>query len=119
MGEALDRVSILRLKAERIKDPEKRGELEDALVRSYDDVYFPPASKVLAMYEDLYRVNGELWDVEDGIREALTDATDWTRMSPFIELAVQVPRLNDMRSKIKQQINKFVGDIGEVKSYGG
>jgi hypothetical protein len=71
------------------------------------------------MYEDLYRVNSLLWNVEDGIRDALIDATDWTRMGPFIELAMQVPKLNDERSKIKQQINTLVGDIGEVKSYGG
>jgi hypothetical protein len=118
LGEALDRVSILRLKAEKIDTHELQGILH-TVAQAYEEVQFPPVPEVEALYNELYRVNSELWNVEDGIRDALIDATDWTRMGPFIELAMQVPKLNDERSKIKQQINTLVGDIGEVKSYGG
>lgn len=69
------------------------------------------------MFTDLYRVNQELWDVEDKIRimerESRFD-------KDFVELARSVYKLNDRRAEIKRNINKFSkSSLFEEKSYEG
>lgn len=115
-GEALDRRSILRLKAERIHDSQKkrnvRLELEivtalcDALTLSADDVH---------LIEKLDHINTALWDVEDELRshERRGDFNE-----SFIALARSVYHLNDERAKIKRAINlSLESPLIEEKSY--
>jgi hypothetical protein len=116
-GELLDRVTILRIKAERMTDPVKlanvRLELE-LLERTWAAT--PRASVDLAAdIGALQAVNERLWDIEDGIREK-ERAQDFG--PGFVELARSVYFENDERAAIKKRINTKLGSrIVEEKSY--
>ena len=119
-GELLDKISILKIKSERIKDPEKlknvNEELE-TLLRSGRRLreMFEGAVNIEGFLKDLVKVNEILWDVEDALRQAerenkFDDA--------FVNNARLVYKTNDKRSEIKKQINTFTGSfITEEKSY--
>ena len=116
-GELLDKITILRIKSERITDPAKlenvRHELallEQTWVRAV-----PAAAQFAAEEHALTTVNTRLWDIEDRIREHEAgrrfDAS-------FIELARAVYVTNDERAAIKKRINLALGSkIVEEKSY--
>jgi hypothetical protein len=112
VGEVLDKISILEIKSERIGDPVKvanvRRELE-GLVQAAKGFRVPE------LEARLKEVNGELWDVEDALRQA-EDEQDFGE--EFISLARSVYRLNDFRAELKRQINAATGSIlVEEKSY--
>lgn len=115
-GEALDKISILEIKAERINDPDKlvhvRFEL-DHLRQCWQDAC---GGRDIAEFRKLLKsVNEALWDIEDRIR-AKEKAGEFDES--FIELARQVYLTNDQRSQIKRQINEAFGsDIVEQKEY--
>lgn len=116
-GELVDKVTILRIKAERIADPEKlrhvRRELEalEAARERLDD-----GSEALArLTAELKEVNEALWEVEDALRE-LERAGDFGPR--FVELARSVYHRNDRRAALKRQVNELLGsEIVEEKSY--
>jgi hypothetical protein len=116
VGELMDKITILEIKSERIKNPRQ---LENIL-RELDALRAVQLRGVeRAMLDklsaELKRVNAKLWDVEDAIRdcEARSDFGQ-----PFIELARMVYRLNDERSRVKKAINLASGSrIIEEKSY--
>jgi hypothetical protein len=116
-GELLDKVTILRIKAERMTDPAKlsnvRLELE-LLERTWAAT--PHASVDLAAdIGALQAVNERLWDIEDDIREQ-ERAQDFGPR--FVELARSVYFENDERAAIKKRINTRLGSrIIEEKSY--
>lgn len=115
-GELLDRLSILRLKAERIRAPEippsVRREL-DALDDVRQRLAWPEGAALLA--EELQDVNAALWDVEDALRRHESRSDFGPR---FIELARSVYRLNDRRAALKRRVNELCrSELGEVKSY--
>lgn len=113
VGELLDKISILRIKRRRIKDPAKLTHVErelDQLTR---------AATILGAYEELVaqlqKVNEELWEVEDAIRVKERGQQFDAR---FIELARSVYRTNDRRFAIKDAINRrYHSGIVEEKSY--
>jgi hypothetical protein len=115
-GELLDKITILRIKAARIEDPNKlvnvRHELT-LLERTWHDAF--GASALQTEEAELERVNGALWDIEDRIRDhEARRAFD----AEFIELARAVYRNNDERAAIKRRINiKLNSPIVEEKSY--
>lgn len=116
-GEFLDKISILRIKAERIDDAARvanvRRELEalDAeLARLGLD-----GELVGGFLEELEAVNGELWEIEDSIRacEARRDFGE-----EFVRLARAVYRTNDERARIKRRASEATGsELVEEKSY--
>lgn len=117
VGELLDKISILRIKTERIDDPAKvanvRRELEalDAEVAAMD----VDRDLVEGFLAELEAINGELWVIEDDIRacEARQDFGE-----EFIRLARAVYRTNDVRAKIKKRANEATGsELTEEKSY--
>ena len=116
-GELLDKITILRIKALRITDPDKlanvRTELE--LLEETWRASVPDPAALAGDEQALERVNGELWDIEDKIREReLAQQFD----SRFIELARAVYVTNDERAAIKKRINIALGSrIVEEKSY--
>jgi hypothetical protein len=116
-GELLDKITILRIKAARMTDAEKlanvRRELE-RLERTWRDSIGTPA--MLAEHESaLERVNAQLWDIEDRIRDK-ESAQNFDR--EFIELARAVYISNDERAAIKRRINLALGStLVEEKSY--
>jgi len=123
-GELLDKITILRIKAARISDPDKLRNIEielDLLTAIWRDsgcaVQTDPqvASALAADERALAAVNEKLWDIEDRIREReRADRFD----REFIELARAVYLSNDERAAIKKRINVRLGSrIVEEKSY--
>jgi hypothetical protein len=116
-GELLDKITILRIKSARMSDPAKlvnvRTELE-LLERTWRDAV-PDAATVAADEAALMRINSELWDIEDRIRDKeLAQQFD----ADFVALARAVYVTNDERAAAKKRINVALGSrIVEEKSY--
>jgi hypothetical protein len=117
VGELLDKITILEIKSERIKNPDQIENIVRELgalraVRLGDGIDQAMLQRLAA---ELKRVNAKLWDVEDAIREC--DARgDFGEK--FIELARAVYRLNDERARLKQAINRASGSrLVEEKAY--
>jgi len=118
-GELLDKISILRIKTERIDDAAKvanvRRELE--LLDPECDQLGASADQMDDWFARLAEVNGQLWEIEDRIRECEA-AGDFGK--EFIRLARAVYQTNDERARIKKEINLATGsDVVEEKSYKG
>ena len=116
-GELIDKITILQIKAEQIRDPGKltniRNEL--ALLVTTRDQSLPASTELDRLSDALRSVNQELWQIEDAIRDC-ERASDFG--AHFIELARSVYRRNDERAKLKRQINDLFGSaIIEEKSY--
>jgi len=116
-GELLDKITILRIKAERISDAAKRANVSlelQLLERTWRDSGC--ALPALAADERaLHEVNARLWDIEDRIRDK--EAAQRFDQQ-FIELARAVYIENDARAAIKKRINVALGSrIVEEKSY--
>ena len=116
-GEVLDKITILEIKAERIADPEKvknvRLEL-DELSANWDQVV-QDQTAISNLRSQLKAVNGELWVIEDDIRDQEA-AQDFG--PKFIELARAVYVTNDKRAAIKKEVNLALGSrFVEEKSY--
>ncbi|HEV7491056.1 MAG TPA: DUF6165 family protein [Rhodanobacteraceae bacterium] len=116
-GELIDKIAILEIKSERIRDTAKlvnvRGEL-DLLNETW---YADPASRIdiVAERTALRAVNEALWDIEDDIRRK-EKAKEFD--AEFIELARAVYIRNDERAAIKRAINMKLGStLIEEKSY--
>jgi hypothetical protein len=117
VGELLDKLTILRIKVERIRDPDKavnvRRELE-ALEETWAGSEFADHDLTTEL-EQLRRVNETLWDIEDQIRlkESRLEFDQ-----EFIELARSVYLTNDERAAVTRAINVKVGsDLVGEKSY--
>lgn len=116
-GEVLDKITILEIKSERIKDDAKvrnvRLEL-DELTTTWNEAV-PDQSAIADLRDQLKSVNEQLWEIEDDIRdqEAAQDFGD-----RFIELARAVYVTNDKRAAIKKDVNLALGSrFVEEKSY--
>jgi hypothetical protein len=117
VGELIDKITILRIKRERIRGASAQANIG----RELDGLLQIRARAPLAMAEvavleeELFQVNGKLWDVEDELR-ALEQNGNFGRR--FVELARSVYKLNDRRSLLKRRINTVTGSaIVEEKSY--
>ena len=116
-GELLDKLSILRIKLDRIKDPAKRinVEHEERVLAAVPTKHLPEAPTLDALENELRRINEALWQIEDDIR-ACEAAKDFGPR--FIELARSVYKQNDRRALVKKKINTYCGStIVEEKSY--
>ena len=116
-GELLDKITILRIKAARIEDAGKLGNVrrELALLEQYWSQAVAAPNELAADEAALGRVNAELWDIEDRIRE---HEAQRRFDAGFIELARAVYLRNDERAAIKQRINlKLNSVLVEEKSY--
>jgi hypothetical protein len=116
-GELLDKITILRIKAARITDPAKLGNVRlelQLLEKTWHDTGFA-ATSVAADERALHEVNERLWDIEDRIRDKEAHQS-FDR--DFIELARAVYLYNDERAAIKKRVNVALGSrIVEEKSY--
>jgi hypothetical protein len=118
VGELFDKMTILRIKADRLSDPAKLANVRRELAELETVAAGVPASPELdALVARLQAVNDGLWDVEDGKRaherEGRFDAG-------FIALARRVYVENDLRAAIKREINLLTGStLVEEKSHGG
>ena len=117
VGERLDKISILEIKKEKIKDSEKLKFINDEYNVLKDQLIKNVKSdqKLDELFKSLKEINSKLWIIEDNKRmcEKNSDFTD-----NFIKLSRDVHFLNDDRAKIKLQINNYSGSkIKEIKEY--
>jgi hypothetical protein len=116
-GELLDKITILRIKSQRIADAAKLANvrLELELLQGTWATLGAATGAVAADEQALQAVNDELWDIEDRIRDKEA-ARSFDQ--DFIELARAVYHRNDERAAIKKRINVALGSrIVEEKSY--
>ncbi len=116
-GELVDKITILRVKAERIGDAAKEANVrkELALLEALAARELPASEEIERLTADLAAVNGALWDIEDDKRACERDKDFGER---FVQLARSVYIENDRRAAIKRAINEAAGsDIVEEKSY--
>jgi len=116
-GELIDKLTILRLKSEKIADPGKLANVrhEQAVLLQTADAHLPPSDRLSELWDDLYEINARLWVIEDDIRDC-ERAGDFG--PAFVELARAVYRVNDERAAVKKAINLHLGSaIVEEKSY--
>lgn len=116
-GEVLDKITILEIKSERIKDEAKlknvRLEL-DELTETWNEAV-QDQSAIADLRKQLKAVNEELWVIEDDIRDQEAAQDFGPR---FIELARAVYVTNDKRAAIKKEVNLALGSrFVEEKSY--
>jgi len=113
-GEIIDKLTILQIKLERIKDEQKLMNIR----KEYDELQKRADSIIRRdnpLYKALYEVNCELWDIEDHIRD-LERLKDFGR--DFVETARSVYFKNDRRAEIKKEINIVTSSgLTEEKSY--
>lgn len=116
-GELIDKITILEIKSERIRDPAKVANVRLELDLLNETWYADAASRIDIADERaaLRAVNEALWDIEDEIRlKEKAKAFD----SAFVELARAVYIRNDERAAIKREINLKLGStLVEEKSY--
>lgn len=117
IGEFFDKVTILEIKNERIKDTAKLSNINKELSALNALLAALPFSRedVAAEVSELKQINESLWEIEDDIRDQESKKQFDDK---FVELARAVYITNDKRSDVKRQINLKLGsDFVEEKSY--
>ena len=117
IGELLDKISILEIKQEKIKDPEKLKFISDehSILKEQFDKNVKSDQVLDNLFQSLKDINSKLWVIEDDKRKCEKDK-DFTEK--FIKLSRDVHFLNDDRAKIKLKINNHTGSkIKEIKEY--
>ena len=116
-GELLDKISILEIKLEKIKNKANQEEInkEYKILKKAQNSSIEVTEKLKTLFKKIKEVNQNLWDIEDKLRFCEKNK-DFGKN--FIELARGVYFNNDKRSKIKSEINKILmSNIKEVKEY--
>ena len=117
VGELLDKISILEIKQEKIKDPEKLKFIneEHSILKDQLNKNVKSDQKLHELFESLKQINAKLWVIEDDKRQCEKDKNFNEK---FIKLSRDVHFLNDDRAKIKLEINNHTGSkIKEIKEY--
>ena len=117
VGELLDKISILEIKQEKIKDPEKLKFINDEhnILKDQLDNNVKSNEKLNILFQSLKDINAKLWVIEDDKRQYEKEK-DFTEK--FIKVSRDVHFLNDDRAKIKLEINNLTGSkIKEIKEY--
>ena len=116
-GELIDKITILEIKKKQIKNVEKLKEVEKELLTLNDtfEKAISDKSKIQILIDNLKTINLKLWDIENEKRLAEKN-NDFGEK--FIQLARNVYKTNDERSRLKLEINNILGsNIKEVKSH--
>ena len=117
IGELFDKISILEIKQEKIKDPEKLKFIvnEHSILKEQLDKNVKSDEKLNNLFKSLKEINSKLWSIEDDKRQCEKDKIFKEK---FIKLSRDVHFLNDDRAKIKLEINNHTGSkIKEIKEY--
>ena len=117
VGELLDKISILEIKKEKIKDPDKLKFINDEynILSEQFKKNIKPDNKLNKLFNSLKDINTKLWLIEDEKRlyEKNSDFSD-----KFIKVSRDIHFFNDDRAKIKLEINNYTGSkIKEIKEY--
>ena len=116
-GELLDKITILEIKKEKIKDGQKLMDISKELssLTKTSDEKIPDKSEINNLIIKLKQINLKLWDIEENKRLAEKNQKFDEK---FIKLSRDVYKTNDERAKIKLKINEILGsNIKEVKSH--
>ena len=116
-GELLDKISILEIKLNKIKDHVLLNEVkkEYKILNETKNKNISFSEKIDILYKNLKETNKKLWEIENKVRlcEKNSDFKE-----KFIQISRDIYFANDRRSKIKLEINKILGsNIKEVKQY--
>ena len=117
IGELLDKITILEIKQEKIKDPEKLKFIsnEHSILKDQLNTNIKTDDKLNKLFQSLKDINSKLWVIEDNKRQCEKDKDFGEK---FIKLSRDVHFLNDDRAKIKLEINNYTGSlIKEIKEY--
>ena len=117
IGELLDKISILEIKQEKIKDPVKlkfisdeHSVLKEQLVKNVKS-----DAKLDNLFQSLKDINSKLWVIEDDKRLCEKNSDFGEK---FVKLSRDVHLLNDNRARLKSEINNYTGSkIKEIKEY--
>ena len=119
VGELLDKISILEIKQEKIKNPESLEFIKDEynILKAELDKNVKNDEKLKNLFNSLKEINSKLWIIEDDKRMCEKNKDFGEK---FIKLSRDVHFLNDDRAKIKLEINNHTGSkIKEIKEYTG
>ena len=117
VGELMDKISILEIKKEKIKDSEKLKFINDEyeVLKNELEKNIKIDEKLAKFFTALKNVNSKLWIIEDDKRKCEKDSDFGEN---FIRLSRDVHFFNDTRAKIKLDINNHTGSkIKEIKEY--
>ena len=117
VGELLDKISVLEIKKEKIKDPEKLKFINDEynILNEQLKNNVKSDEKLDNLFKSLKEINSKLWVIEDEKRLCEKNSDFGEK---FIKLSRDVHFLNDDRAKIKLEINKHTkSKIKEIKEY--
>ena len=117
VGELLDKISILEIKKEKIKDPSKLNFIHDEynVLKEQLNINIKSDEKLKKLFQSLKEINTKLWVIEDDKRACEKNSEFGEK---FIKLSRDVHFLNDDRAKIKLEINDLTGSkIKEIKEY--
>ena len=116
-GELLDKLSILEIKLDKIKNQNRQQEIskEYKILQKTKEMNIESTQEINQLIEEIKIINLKLWEIEDKIRVCEKNK-DFGK--DFIELARGVYFNNDKRAKIKSEINEILGsNIREIKQY--
>ena len=117
VGELLDKITILEIKKEKIKDPDKLKFIsnEHSILKDELEKNVKSDDKLNKLFQDLKEINAKLWVIEDDKRDCEKNKDFGDK---FIKLSRDVHFLNDDRAKIKLEMNNHTGSsIKEIKEY--
>ena len=117
VGELLDKISILEIKQEKIKNAESLKFIKDEynILKAELDKNIKTDEKLKNLFNSLKEINSKLWVIEDDKRTCEKNKDFGEK---FIKLSRDVHFLNDNRAKIKLEINNHTGSkIKEIKEY--
>ena len=117
VGELLDKISILEIKKDKIKDLEKLKFIREeySILNDQLNKNIKSDEKLSNLFSSLKEINAKLWVIEDEKRQCEKDQNFTDK---FIKLSRDVHFLNDNRAKIKLEINNYTGSkVKEIKEY--
>ena len=117
VGELLDKISILEIKLDKVKDNKKLDFIrnEHLILNDQLEKNVKSDEKLKKLFFSLKEINAKLWVIEDEKRKCEKDKNFKEK---FIKLSRDVHFLNDERAKIKLEINNYTGSkIKEIKEY--
>ena len=117
VGELLDKISILEIKQDKIKDQKKLNFInnEHSILKNQLEKNVKSDEKLEKLFLDLKNINAKLWVIEDDKRDCEKNKDFGEK---FIKLSRDVHFLNDDRAKIKLEMNNHTGSaIKEIKEY--
>ena len=116
-GELLDKISILEIKLEKVKDKDRQKRIKNEydILKKVQNSSIEMSDKIKDLYRSVSNVNIKLWDIEDKIR-ICEQNKDFGKN--FIELARGVYFNNDKRAELKNDINEILkSNIREIKQF--